>query len=330
MKYTDGNNCFVYIDHDEGTINQVSLELLTEAKHLMKRLKAPEKVVAIWLGTFTDDILKMLGDYGADHIITCEREDLNHYDVMKHTTVISEMIDAYHPQSMLIGGTVKGRELAPRISARVHTGLTADATQIDLDGETHNLAITRPAFGGNLYATIITPDHVPQMATIRPGVFEAKTFEHTSLPTQETFQYDKALHSPIEVMDIEEKDTKRTNIADAKLIVSAGRGVKNCLDLVSDVAEHLNGEVASSRALVDGGIMSKNNQVGQTGHTVRPSLYIACGISGAVQHTAGMDKSDTIIAINTDENAPIFDVADLGIVGDAQAILKQLQKQLEA
>ncbi len=333
MTYRDGRNCFVFIDHDKGDINPVSLQLLSEADHLMNSLPQKEDVVAVWLGEMSETNHRVLSEHGATQIIHCGAEALNQYDVLNYTDVISEIIDAHHPQSFLFGGTVKGRELAPRISARVHTGLTADATQIDLDEESempHSLAITRPAFGGNLFATIITPNHVPQMATIRANVFAARKINTAKDATIIPFETSASLQSPIVVESSETIEAAQNTIADAKLIVSAGRGVKDCLDMVQSFANTLGAELGASRALVDDGLVQKPSQVGQTGTTVRPSVYLACGISGAVQHTAGMDKSETIIAINTDENAPIFDVADLGIVGDAKTILPALLERLES
>jgi len=329
MRYDDGKDCFIYIQHEHGVIENGSLELITKAKELLSDTE--ENVVAVLLGTLDQNTHDTLADYGADAIIVCEHPDVSAYDCLNHAAVLTEIIETHHPKSFLFPGTVRGRELAPRISARVHTGLTADATRIELDnheGQTHSLAITRPAFGGNLFATIITPDHVPQMATIRPGVFEmkkvntpyAKRIDHTT---------DVELKSPIEIEAIIPKENDNASIADAKLIVSAGRGVKDCLDMVQHVAKTLNAELGASRALVDDGVVAKLSQVGQTGSTVRPLLYMACGISGALQHTAGMDKSETIIAINNDPAAPIFDVADLGIIGDAKEILTHLMRRLD-
>ena len=330
MRYKDGKDCFVYIQHENDTIEQGSLELITKAKSLLN--ETDEKVVAIYLGDPSETLTETIASYGADTMIVCKNESVKPYDVLTHSTVISEIIETFHPKSFLFAGSIRGRELAPRISARVHTGLTADATKIERDskdGESHSLAITRPAFGGNLFATIITPDHVPQMATIRPGVFEKKKVKNPSIDII-THTTTKSLTSPIEIEKVIPSKHDGASIADAKLIVSAGRGVKDCLDMVKLVANSLNAELGASRALVDEGVITKPSQVGQTGSTVRPLLYMACGISGALQHTAGMDKSETIIAINNDPEAPIFDVADLGIIGDAKEILSHLMKHIES
>ncbi len=330
MQYKDGKHCFIYVQHEHDRIESGSLELISKAYELLK--DTPEHVVAVVLGNLDAQQLATLKHHGAKQIIHCETDALTRYDCLKHTTAITEIIETFHPQSFLFPGTIRGRELAPRISARVSTGLTADATHLELDnapGETHSLAITRPAFGGNLYATIITPDHVPQMATIRPGVFEKATVNTLeSSITPHTIK--SSLSSPIEVESIIPNDTQKSLITDAKVIVSAGRGVKDCLDLIKTLTVALNAELGASRAMIDDGLIDKPSQVGQTGATVRPNLYFACGISGALQHTAGMDKSDTIIAINNDPSAPIFDVADIGIIGDAKDILHELNTTLSA
>ncbi len=331
MTYQDAKDCFVYIQHDTHNIKDVSLELLSEAKHLFQTESINEKVKAIVLGSLSEQAFDILKKYGADEVIHCSESYLDQYDVLHYRSIIKEMINAYHPKSLLIGGTIQGRELAPRISASVHTGLTADATILEVDhkvGDIHSLAITRPAFGGNLFATIITPNHVPQMATIRPSVFEKRNFDCKAIPITK-FTTNLKPSSPIKIEEVIPKATGKKSISDARLIVSAGRGVKDCLDMVTSFAETLHAELGASRALVDEGVVSKPAQVGQTGTTVRPSLYIACGISGALQHTAGMDKSETIIAINPDPNAPIFDVADLGIIGDAKEILPIIIEKIQ-
>ena len=228
---------------------------------------------------------------------------------------------------MLFGATSIGRDLAPRLSARLHTGLTADCTKLEMD-EAGNLFMTRPAFGGNLFATIICPEHRPQMSTVRPGVMKKPEFDGARKGDiiQETINWDDS-KAVVKVVE-EVKETKNVEkIEDAKILVSCGRGVKDVAPAF-DVAKKVKGTVSASRSLVDSGIIEHPRQVGQTGKTVRPQAYLAFGISGAIQHLAGMEESEYIVAVNTDVNAPIFKVANLGIVADANAVLKQLDKIL--
>ena len=228
------------------------------------------------------------------------------------------------PEVVLFGATAIGRDMAPRVSARVHTGLTADCTKLEINPEDKGLMMTRPAFGGNIMATILCPDHRPQMSTVRPGVMQ-------KLPTNDAAECEVIKeevaglsdHMNVEVMEIVKTVAEKMDIQDAKILVSGGRGMASPenFKLLEDLADALGGTISSSRACVDAGWVEKDRQVGQTGKTVRPNLYIACGISGAIQHLAGMEESDVIIAINKDETAPIFNVADFGVVGDVFKIL---------
>ncbi|MCR1898911.1 electron transfer flavoprotein subunit alpha/FixB family protein, partial [Irregularibacter muris] len=232
----------------------------------------------------------------------------------------------------LYGATAIGRDLAPRVSARVHTGLTADCTKLEIDEESKNLRMTRPAFGGNIMATILCPDYRPQMATVRPGVMQKITPIKGAKALVEEFAHEfKANAKYVEVMDVIKKVSDKIDIQEAKVLVSGGRGMGSPenFELLRKLAEVLGGEVSASRASVDAGWVEKDIQVGQTGKTVRPNLYIACGISGAIQHLAGMEESDIIIAINKDDSAPIFEVADYGIVGDATKILPILTEKIK-
>ena len=236
------------------------------------------------------------------------------------------------PAIVLVGATSIGRDIAPRVSARIHTGLTADCTSLDIDDETRNLMMTRPAFGGNIMATIICPDHRPQMSTVRPGVM--LKLERNTSNTGDVIDFDADLNAQdlnVEVLEIVKEDHKKVNIEDAKVLVSAGRGIgsKENMSPLYDLADELKGEVSGSRAVIDNAWLDKDRQVGQTGKTVRPDLYFACGISGAIQHIAGMEESELIIAINKNPDAPIFEVADLGIVGDVAKVLPLLTEELK-
>lgn len=328
---TDNKTMMVFIEQRDGIIQKVSYELLGEARRLLDRREKPWTLTALIVGEgFDDEALRPLVEHGADKIIRVEAPSLSQYDTMAYTDVIEKAVRDTNPEALLIGGTMLGRDLAPRVSARLDTGLTADATHIDFDeGDSDILHITRPAFGGNLYATIVCEAHRPQMASIRPGVFEPLMRDPSREATMETLAAPTARPSLVKTIETHKKETRDKSLDEARIIVSAGRGVKGCLNLVRDVANHFEGDIGASRALVDEGLIEKPSQVGQTGTTVRPVIYLACGISGAIQHIAGMDKSETIIAINTDEGAPIFNVADLGIVGDAKPILEALRNRTQ-
>ncbi|MFW6298486.1 MAG: electron transfer flavoprotein subunit alpha/FixB family protein [Bacillota bacterium] len=326
-------NMAIFIEQRNNTIQPVSYELLGEARRLLDQRNRDWTITALLLGNgLSETQLKSLIEYGADKVLYMEDTRLETFDTLHYTDAIEALIEEIKPEAFLIGGTILGRDLAPRISARLHTGLTADATHIDFgeDPESDVLYITRPAFGGNLYATIVCENHKPQMASIRPGVFERITRDPSKEGSIEKRTFNSLRPSQIKTVEVHAKETVKESIDKANIIVSAGRGVKGCLHLVRDVADHVQGDVGGSRALVDEGLIDKPSQVGQTGTTVRPTIYLACGISGAIQHLAGMDKSETIIAINTDPDAPIFNVADLGIVGDAKPILETLKKQLSS
>ena len=275
----------VFVEQREGIIQKVALELLGKARELADTLN--EKVIALLLGYDMKDQAQELIAYGADIVVCVDERELAEYNTEPYAQAVSQFIRERHPAIVLIGATTIGRDLGPRLSARLTTGLTADCTGLDISPE-NDLLMTRPAFGGNLMATIICKEHRPQMSTVRPGVMRTKP-----------------------------KDQKtRIDITEAKVLVSGGRGVGSTAGFVmlGRLAETLNAEVSSSRAMVDAGVMPHERQVGQTGKTVRPDLYFALGISGAIQHLAGMEESEYIIAINKDKYAPIFNAADLGIV----------------
>lgn len=320
-------DCFVFIEGNE-KISDISLQLLSEAQRIKQsHLSHVDNVVALYL-TSEDMDLSPLYKYGADKVILIRHAAFAPYHTVIFADVIKQVIEAENPTIFLIGGSVLGRDLAPRVSAKLETGLTADTTHLTIEDETGLFLMTRPAFGGNINATIICSEKTPQMATVRDNVFEKQEF---NLPVEhaQLFNASVRVKSNIKVLKETKKPVHNSNIKDARIVVSCGRGVSDSFDIIKEVAKSLNGEVGASRAVVDQHIADKEIQVGQTGTTIRPVIYIACGISGAIQHVAGMDKSELIIAINTDPKASIFDVADIGLVVDAKKVLPLLQKRLQ-
>ena len=318
-------NVWVFCEQRDGEIQNVAIELLGVARELADKVN--EKVVALLLGHNVTDKAKDLVAYGADEVRVVDDSRLNYFVTEYYAQAVTQVVKANDPNVVLFGATSIGRDLAPRLSARLHTGLTADCTKLEMDEE-GNLFMTRPAFGGNLFATIICPEHRPQMSTVRPGVMKKPEYDtaHQGEIIMETVDFDDS-KAVVKVVE-EVRETKNVErIEDAKILVSCGRGVKDVAPAF-DVAKKVKGTVSSSRSLVDAGIIEHARQVGQTGKTVRPEAYLAFGISGAIQHLAGMEESEYIIAVNTDVNAPIFKVANLGIVCDAGAVLKQLDKIL--
>jgi len=322
----DIKNILVYIEQRDGKIQNVSFELISKAKELS--LKSNQKVIAFIPGyqineSHATECLK----YGADKVYITNHEFLNDYTTEPYTKTCVALIKSITPESVLIGATTIGRDLAPRISARLETGLTADCTSLDICDETGNLLMTRPAFGGNILATIICPNHRPQISTVRPGVMKKTIIVSETKPSKEKIEYFPCELSTsdinVEIIDTVHEKKQKKNISEAKVLISAGRGIgkKENLKYIEQLAEKLSGLVSGSRGIVDNGWLDHNQQVGQTGQTVRPEVYVACGISGAIQHLAGMEESDFIIAINKNPTAPIFQIADLGIVGDVNQIL---------
>lgn len=330
MNNNISKDIFVFVEHHHGIINEVSYELIGEAKRLVKKIDNYQ-VIAVILGENIKNKCQDIISYGADKVIVSEHSLLKNYSTEAYTKVLYEIINNFKPDIFLIGATPLGRDLAPRIAARCNTGLTADVTslEIELKDDTPLLLVTRPAFGGNLFAQIVCENNRPQMATIRPKVF-------TKLPKDanrigEVIEHNTELTSEdinTKVLKIIKKEQKTIDITKADIIISCGRGVAKAFNHIKEIAEELGASIGASRAIVDEGIAPKEIQVGQTGHTVRPKLYLACGISGAVQHLAGMENSDFIIAINKDPNAPILKIANIGIVGDALEILPLLKDEI--
>lgn len=320
----------VYIEQRNRTIQNVSLELLGKGRELANKLE--ERLIAVVLGYNTKELANELIHYGADEVITVDDKMLDIFVTEPYTKALVEVINHKKPEIVLVGATTIGRDLAPRVSARIHTGLTADCTSLDIDDETRNLLMTRPAFGGNIMATIVCPDHKPQMSTVRPGVM--KKLEKNTFLTGDIEEFKVSFEEKdmnVEVLEYVKETSKKINIEDANILISAGRGVGGAenMDPLYELAEVLDGEVSGSRAVIDAGWLKKERQVGQTGKTVRPDLYFACGISGAIQHVAGMEESELIIAINKNHQAPIFEVADIGIVGDVNKVIPALVEELK-
>ena len=341
MNLEEYKGVFVFAQQVDNKLNGIALELVGKGKDLAKDLGT--EVTAVLIGSDVMSLTKELAEYGADRIIVVDDPELKEYRTEPYAHALAEVIKKYKPEIMLVGATAIGRDLGPRVSARIHTGLTADCTQLEIgdfpinpipgrEQLHHQLLMTRPAFGGNTIATIACPNFRPQMATVRPGVMQkAERVEGAQAVIEEFNPGFVPNNKYVEILDIVKAVSDVEDIMDAKILVSGGRGVGSAenFKLLDDLAEALGGTVSCSRAVVDAGWKSKDLQVGQTGKTVRPHVYFAIGISGAIQHLAGMEESDIIIAINKDETAPIFDVADYGIVGDLNKILPALTEKIK-
>jgi electron transfer flavoprotein alpha subunit len=330
MNIADYKGVWVFAEQRDGQLQKVSLELLGKGKDLAEKLGV--ELTALLLGSDIDNIAKELVAYGADKVIYADSPLLKHFTTDGYTKVICDLANEFKPEAILVGATFIGRDLGPRVSARLVTGLTADCTSLDIDPENRNLLMTRPAFGGNLMATIVCGDHRPQMSTVRPGVFEKLAKDESRKgEIQKVAANLTEADIRTKVVDIVKVAKDVMDIGEAKVLVAGGRGVgsKEGFDVLKELAEVLDGTVAGSRAAIDNGWLDKAYQVGQTGKTVRPNLYIACGISGAIQHLAGMQDSDYIIAINKDADASIMKVADLALVGDYKKLVPELVAQIK-
>ena len=333
MDIKDYKNVFVFAEQRNGVIQPVAFELLGKARDLADALG--EKVVALLLGYNVKEEAQRLIEMGADEVIVADCPELKDYITEQYSQAVYQIITEQKPTIVLYGATTIGRDLAPRIAARLNTGLTADCTQLEIadteEGD-KQFRMTRPAFGGNLMATIICPNNRPQMSTVRPGVMQKRQREEDRQGVVTMFapKFDTARFK-VKLINTEMKNTSKNDISEAKILVSGGRGVKNAegFEKLQALADTLGGMVSSSRAMVDAGVVDHSIQVGQTGKTVRPELYLACGISGAIQHLAGMEESGYIIAINKDKYAPIFSAADLGIVGDLHKIVPMLNERIK-
>ena len=317
---SDARNVWVFIEVVRGKIKGVSLELLGQGRKMADDLG--EKLVAIIPGNEIEDFAKMAIHYGADEAIVVDQKELKDYSTDGYTKAMCTLIKKYNPAVLLIGATNNGRDLGPRVSSRMQTGLTADCTELGVDSETRLVKWTRPAFGGNLMATILCPDYRPQIGTVRPGVFKK--------PEEDTGRKGEIIHETVEfgpdeirtriVEVITEAGGADVNLEEAEIIVSGGRGVggPEGFEVLKELADEIGAQIGASRAAVDSGWISSLHQVGQTGKSVGPKIYIACGIS------------DVIIAINKDPDAPIFNIADYGIVGDLFEIIPELTKRIRS
>lgn len=328
MEKTDYKNVYVFVEQRDGVIQSVGLELIGKARDLACALN--EKVVAILAGDQVKHHAQYLIEMGADEVICIDAPELKDYLTEQYSQAIFQMVQKFQPSILMFGATTIGRDLAPRLAARLGTGLTADCTKLEISEE-GELMMTRPAFGGNLMATIMCTEHRPQMSTVRPGVMQKMERDCNRKGTITDFvpTFDSSKFK-VKLLKTVKEEKGAADIQAAKILVSGGRGVgcKEGFEKLQALADVLGGMVSSSRAMVDAGVMPHDRQVGQTGKTVRPNVYLACGISGAIQHLAGMEESDFIIAINKDKYAPIFQVADLGIVGDLNKIIPMLTEKL--
>ena len=342
MALEEYKGVYIYAQQVDNEISPIAFELIGKAKELAADLGTD--VTAVLLGSQVDGLVDLLAEYGADRVIVVDDPELETYRTEPYAHALASVINEYKPDIMLVGATAIGRDLGPTVSARVKTGLTADCTLLEIgdfplqpvagkeeEQKHQQLLMTRPAFGGNTIATIACPDHRPQMATVRPGVMQK--LSPVKGAKAEVIRYNPGFSRNNKYVDIQEivKAVGTVeNIMEAKILVSGGRGLGSAenFQMLKDLAEVLGGMVSCSRAVVENGWLPQDYQVGQTGKTVRPNVYFAIGISGAIQHVAGMEESDLIIAINKDADAPIFDVADYGIVGDLNKIVPALTESL--
>lgn len=321
---------WVFVEQREGNIMPVVFELLGEGRRLADEIGV--NLCGVLLGDDVDKLSKEVISHGADKVYIADSSLLKNYTTEGYAKVISEAIDELKPEIFLLGATHIGRDLAPRIASRVNTGLTADCTKLEIDPEDKKLKQTRPAFGGNIMATIICPNHRPQMSTVRPGVMKKGLKEEArkgivsklNISLKESDMRTRVIKKVVEKKDL-------ISLTDANIIVAGGLGVgsKEGFEPLKKLADKLGGVVGASRAAVDAGWIDRSYQVGQTGTTVKPTIYIACGISGAIQHMAGMQDSDMIIAINKNESAPILKAADYSIVGDLHEILPLMADSID-
>ncbi|MGM9947251.1 acryloyl-CoA reductase electron transfer subunit beta [Floccifex sp.] len=355
--FSEYKNVWVFCEQRQGELQNTDFELVSEAKKLATELNC--KVVGLLLGENVKGLASEIGGYGADEVVVCDSPLLKDYTTDAYAKVLCDMVNEFKPEVLLIGATNIGRDLAPRIAARLHTGLTADATHLDIDTkgyveylresstidvdnttfdwEDRNLKMTRPAFGGHLMATIICPRFRPQISTVRPGVMKKAAFDKAKADAVQVIEPSFELSAAdikTEVLSIEKAATKMVDLIGADIIVSVGRGISKDVEkgiaLAQELADVLGGGVVgASRAVTDAGWLDAMHQVGQTGKTVHPKIYVALGISGAIQHTAGMQDSECIIAINKTDAAPIFGVADYGIVGDLFKVVPQLIEEIK-
>ncbi|KEI05583.1 electron transfer flavoprotein subunit alpha/FixB family protein [Clostridium botulinum] len=333
MNIADFKGVWVFAEQRDGELQKVALELLGKGREIANKLGV--ELTAVLLGNKIENVANELLAHGADKVLYAEDERLAHYTTGAYTKVICDLVNAKKPEILFIGASFIGRDLGPRVAARLKTGLTADCTALDTEEGTGHLLMTRPAFGGNLMATIMCTENRPQMSTVRPGVFDKLEADESRVDASKVEKVQVELSAEdlkVSVKEVVKIAKEVADIGEAEVIVAGGRGVgsKENFAKLEELAELLGGTIAGSRAAIDNGWIDHALQVGQTGKTVRPKLYIACGISGAIQHLAGMQDSDYIIAINKDEDASIMKVADLGLVGDLNKIIPELIAQIKS
>lgn len=331
VKSEEYRGVWVFAEQRENKLMPTVFELLGEGRKLADTIGV--ELSALLLGSGVEALADELGAYGADRVILAENALLSDYNTEAYAKVVCDLVNERRPEIMLIGATNIGRDLAPRLSARLYTGLTADCTALEIDPETKGLLQTRPAFGGNVMATIVTPNHRPQMSTVRPGVMKKAAYDpaHKAIVDRAKIELSEGdIHT--KVIETVKSLKQTVNLVDADVIVAGGRGVGSAegFKLIEQLAEVMGGVVGASRAAVEAGYIGADHQVGQTGKTVRPKIYVACGISGAIQHLAGMQNSECIIAINKNADAPIFSTATYGIVGDLHKVIPMLIEELKA
>ncbi|WMJ79227.1 electron transfer flavoprotein subunit alpha/FixB family protein [Clostridium sp. MB40-C1] len=333
MNIADYKGVWVFAEQRDGELQKVALELLGKGREIADKLNV--ELTAVLLGNKIEAVAKDLLAYGADKVLYAEDEKLAHYTTDAYTRVICDLVNEKKPEVLFIGASFIGRDLGPRVAGRLSTGLTADCTALDVEEGTGHLMMTRPAFGGNLMATIMCTENRPQMSTVRPGVFDKLAKDESKVDAAKIEKVAANLKEEdlrIKVLEAVKELKEVADISEAEVIVAGGRGMGNeeNFKLLEELAHELGGVVAGSRAAIDNGWLDHALQVGQTGKTVRPKVYVACGISGAIQHLAGMQDSDYIIAINRDADAAIMKVADLGIVGDVAKVVPELIAQVKS
>lgn len=331
MNKSEYNDIMVFVEQRDGQIANGSLELLSKARELAQEIDCKVKALLPGFG-FNEETAYLMSCYGADVSYIINDPKLQDYRTEPYTKVICNFIEKHKPEIVLISASVIGRDCAPRISARLHTGLTADCTELEIDPEQKQLLMTRPALGGNILATIVCPEHRPQMSTVRPGVMK-KVMSDIRKPLLIEYLIADLDEEDCntEILETVKEGHQKKHIEEASILISAGRGIGHAdhLNALEELAKSLGGELSGSRAVIDAGWLDHCQQVGQTGKTVRPEVYFACGISGAIQHVAGMEESELIIAINKSPEAPIFEYADLGIITDVNKLIPLLNNQLK-
>lgn len=321
---------WVFAEQRDGELMSVAFELLGEGRKLADARNT--ELCAVLLGDNCAENAQILIKYGAEKVYVADDPELKNYRTDAYTKIISEAIEVYKPEILLMGATHIGRDLGPCLAIKANTGLTADCTKLEIGDEEGNLHMTRPAFGGNLMATILCADTRPQMSTVRPGVMEKPEYDETR--TGEVINLKVVWHEgdiKAHILEIVHAVGEKVSLAEADVVVAGGAGLGNAkgFELLQQLADKLGGVVGATRAATDAGWIDRSRQVGQTGTTVRPKIYIACGISGAIQHIAGIENSDCIIAINKNESAPIFEIADYGLVGDLYKIVPAIMTELD-